>query len=431
MIKPSAYFFIALLAVVASLELSPMDNSMLPSHTSRAMLTQIMVEVQTEQNTNAISGFLGELKDMLNNLVDAQAKHKVVHAKMMTQCAEEDLYRESEIVNAKASLAKALTSRTRCKASLEAAQKALPVLLDSHKTYSEELQRGRDARNVERKKFLERKQEFAEAIEFLADFMTYVAKKLKGSFKAFGFIEMSETLLKHASRLNVVTHASPVLIALASSDIFASNKSNDYTYSANEDLATTLNNALNTLFQVLEKDNKTNEETEKKAAEVFALYEAKLSAIINTLAINIKRTQKQIQDMLKCIATEDAIIAEATMKLGRNTTLRDNARKMCESFNGEFIQATLNRLDEIETMKDILIIVQKRFANLPKDLVSYLETIKSSFQEYVNSTEFKAFVEYERIQHKDNVVGKELQNANDTDAQLAKANSDNDAIRNA
>jgi hypothetical protein len=403
---------------------------MLPSQTSRAMLTQIMVEVQTEQNTNAISGFLGELKDMLNKLVDAQAKHKVVHAKMMKQCAEEDLFRESEIVNAKASLAKALASRTRCKASLEAAQKALPVLLESHKTYSEELQRGRDARNIERKKFLERKQEFAEAIEFLADFMTYVAKKLKGSFKAFGFIEMSETLLKHATRLNVVSHASPILVALASSDIFAANKAHDYTYSANEDLATKLNKALNDLFQVLEKDNKTNEETEKKAAEVFALYEAKLSAIINTLAINIKRTQKQIQDMLKCIATEDTIIAEATMKLGRNTTLRDNARRMCKSFNGEFIEATLNRLDEIQTMKDILVIVHKRFANLPKDLVAYLESIKSGFEEYVNSTEFKAFVEYERIQHKDNVEGKELQNAKDTDAQLAKAITDNDAIRN-
>lgn len=408
-----------------------MDNNMLPNSSSRATLTQIMVEVQTEGNTNTVKGFVGALREMLTKLVDAQAKHKKIHAKMMKQCTEEASYRKKEIATAKVSLAKAIASRTRCKASLDQAEKALPALVASHATYSKELARGRAARALEKKKYMQRKLSFKEGIEFLADFMQYVKRKLKNSFKAFGFIEMSENLVRHASRLQVMSEAAPVLVALASHDIFSGQKANNYTYNANEKLADKLNRLLNALWKRLNDDNANNDAEEKKAAAVFAVYEAKLIAIINTLAKNIKRVKKQIEDMQRCITTEDAVIASASAKISRNTTLMNNAARMCKHFNGEFIEATMNRLDEMKTMGDILKIVKRRFKDLPKDLVEYLETIKDGQQEYINSTEFKKFVEYERIQHAKNARGAAMQIAKNhvTKKEIAHGEAVNHKLR--
>jgi len=155
----------------------------------------------------------------------------------------------------------------------------------------------------------------------------------------------------------------------------------------------------------LKSDNKANNAFERKAAKAFADYAGKLTAIINTLKRNIKRTKKQISDMNRCMDTENGIIAQASAKRSRNATLKRNARRMCHSFNKEFIEATYNRLDEIRTMKDILVIVKRRFKNIPADLISYLESVKNGWKAYINATEFKKFVAYRRKSYTDNKRG--------------------------
>lgn len=71
-------------------------------------------------------------------------------------------------------------------------------------------------------------------------------------------------------------------------------------------------------------------------------------------------------------------------------------------------------------MQQIIEIVSKRFKKLPKDLVSYLEEVKNGWKQYINSTEFKKFVEYVRIQYLENKRGK----------LLASVDADNKKYRN-
>jgi vacuolar-type H+-ATPase subunit I/STV1 len=359
----------------------------------------MMVQVQTE-GVNTIGGFMGQLREMLDKLVTAQNKHKQIHAKMMKQCTEEDQFRKKEIAAAKIALKRALAARTRCQASLKAAIKALPALEASLSTYVKELARATKQRNIERKKYQQRKAEYAEALEFLAGFMAYVHKRLKGHMKAFALAEMSETLLRHSAKLSLMSESVPVLVAIASEK-----KQNTYAYNANEGLGARLKMALTNLNNRIKADNEANEKTEAAAVAIFAKYSEKLKALIRTLRANVKRVKKQIVDMQRCVDKETKILASATSKRDRNAKLMAQAAKMCDSFNKEFIEATYNRLDEIKTMKEILVIVAKRFKKMPKDLVSYLDTVKDGWIKYVNSTEFHKFKEYERIRYAKNKRG--------------------------
>jgi hypothetical protein len=337
---------------------------------------------------------------MLDRLVKSQAKHVEIHAKMMKQCTEEDAFRNKEIRTAKDSLKRGLASRNRCSASLKAAVRELPLLQWSKKTYVKELKRATVQRDVENKKYIERKAALKDAINFIREFIEFIRKKAGHGYKAFALAELSETLLKHSAKLNVMTEAVPVLVAIASE-----RKASDYTYRANQGLAGRLKDTLTELVNRIKKDSDTNDATERSAQATFKKYAARLNKVIATLRANIKRVKKQIVDMTRCIETENKIIKTASLKLSRNSQLRDNARRMCGSFNKEFIEATYNRLNEIKTMNEILTIVARRFKDLPRDLVAYLERVKDGWIKYVNSTEFHKFKEYERKKYAVNKRG--------------------------
>jgi Sec-independent protein translocase protein TatA len=421
MIKISALFVILIsIAMYSSLEIAKIDSDMIPSEASRGTLVQLMVAVQTEANPSTIAGFVGQLREMLEKLVKAQATHKRIHAKMMKQCLDEDKFRKTEVAEAKAALTASGLHRAKCTKSLKAARKELPSLVHTHATYVKELRRATASRAAEHKRYLARKADYTEALGFLNDFIAYVEKKLKGSLKAFALVQFSENLLQHASKLGAIASAVPALVAIA--EFSHQNqkpaapkeqvapapvaeednvdetppKANNYEYKANEALGNKLRAILSDLLKRLNKDNAQNNADEKKAIALFVAYRAKLTKVINTLARNIKRTKKQIVDMQRCVDVETKIMKTAGKKLSRNATLKANALKMCASFNSEFIDATRNRLDEVKTMQEILKIVAKRFKDLPKDIVSYLESVKDGWLAYVNSTKFKKFVAYKR-----------------------------------
>jgi len=100
--------------------------------------------------------------------------------------------------------------------------------------------------------------------------------------------------------------------------------------------------------------------------------------------------------MTKCVKEEDAIIATAGAKLSRNGNLRESASKMCGQFAKEFIEATKSRTEEIETINQILAIIEKRFGKIPQDIKAYLESVENGWKAYQNSTGFKAFIAYEQ-----------------------------------
>jgi vacuolar-type H+-ATPase subunit I/STV1 len=409
MIKISALFVILIsIAMYSSLEIAKIDSDMIPSETSRGNLVQLMVNLQTNANPSTISGFVGQLRDMLDKLVKAQATHKRIHAKMMKQCMNEDKFRKAEVAEAKKALAAAGLHRAKCAKSLAAAKKELPSLVSTHSTYVKELRRATKARATEAKRYAARKADYAEALSFLTTFIAYVEKKLKGSLKAFALVEFSENLLKHAAKIGSIQSAVPALVAIAEATYTNAPKANDYEFKANEALGNKLRKVLSELLNRLNTDNKQNNADEKKAITLFNAYRAKLTKVINTLERNIKRTRKQIVEMRQCVDAETKVMKTASKKLSRNATLKSNAQKMCAAFNSEFIDATRNRLDEVKTMQEILKIVAKRFKSLPQDIVAYLETVKDGWLEYTNSTQFKKFVAYKRETAVKNARGKAL-----------------------
>jgi len=227
---------------------------------------------------------------------------------------------------------------------------------------------------------------------------------------------MSEDLLRHSARLNIMSEAAPILVALATEV-----EGDDYNYQANDAVATKLKTLLTDLYNKLKADNKNNDKAEAAAQSAFNTYASKLTKVIDTLAKNIQRTNDQITRMTNCIDTENKVIAASSAKFARNNALKLQASKMCSAFAAEFIEATKNRLNEMNTMREIIAIVAKRFKKMPADLVEYLESSKNGFKAYMNSTEFKKFLDYQRKVFLDNAKGAALQKNHVTNEDFHKA----------
>lgn len=439
--KFSAIFLVSLLCInmIASLKLSPIDASMLPSNSIRGQLTSMLIEVQQTDSPKTIQKFLSSIKDMLTKLQKEQAEHQRISTQMMNQCKEENTFRRSELKNARNSLAASNAHRAKCDASLKASQKDLPELEISKVTYEKELARATKQRADENKAYRQRKADYEEAINFLTKFISLVSDKLKSSgFKAYAFLEESEHVLRHASKLGLLTESVPILAliaqtgrgnvatkivvsspkaptvsasASASADVEAFEapaKQNVYAYTRSEGVAQKLKDALNTLLARIKADHKTNEEVEAAQLKAFITYSNKLKALIATLTKNIARVKQQIKDMRTCIANEDVVISTASAKVSRNQKLLSAAVKMCGNFAQEFADATKNRLEQIQTINEIIVIIEKRFGRIPADLKEFLVSVEAGWKLYVNSTAFKRFVEYKQVHIVDNIHGKRL-----------------------
>jgi DNA repair exonuclease SbcCD ATPase subunit len=362
----------------------------------RAELTSMLVEVQRTESPKTIKAFLENIRGMMTKLQAEQAKHQEISDRMMKQCKEESAFRKKEIGDAKTALSKSRAARRLCRTSLKSSRKTLPELVSALRTYESELNKAIKQRAAEHKVYLIRKRDFEEAIAFVKDFIKYVSAKLKGSFKTFSFVEKSEQLLRHATKLGLLGEAVPVLVALATSS--QAPAQNDYSYNANESIATKLKVTLNNLLLRIQGDWATNEQIERDAVVAFQKLKTRLEKAIATLKKNIERTKKQITAMEKCIVDETKVITSANGKFARNDRLKRSAETMCAQFASEFVHATNSRIEEISVIRQILVIIEKRFGQLPADLKMYLETVENGWVEYRNSTEFKAFVAY-KIKH--------------------------------
>jgi hypothetical protein len=343
----------------------------------------------------------------MTKLEKDQETHKAIAKKMKSQCDEESAFRKTEISAAKSSLSKSRSARGICKASLKSARKDLPELESALRMYKAELKKAIEQRAREKKMYEQRKADFEQGITFVEAFIKVVSKEFKGKFKTFSFVEHSEQLLRHASKLGLINEAVPVLLALATTkdDDF---KANTYGYNANESLATKLKTTLNNLLFRLKADYKKNEEIEKAAINAFNVLKNRLERAISTLTKDIERTKKQIAAMEKCVVEEDKVIHSANNKFRRNDTLKNAAEKMCAVFIKEFIHAYNSRVEEIHVIREILKIIEKRFGTLPADLKVYLESVENGWKQYKNDTEFKKFVEYKQTHIAGSKHGKSL-----------------------
>jgi len=412
MIKINALFLMFLLSLNLATSTFTEDISPIePVHGYRSQLLQLLAEAKND-SPKTVQQFSDELLKMLRNLMSTQAKHEAINQKMVAQCIEEENFRQKEVNDAQNALNASSNALSKCQASLNAAKENLPSLLKAKKDYQDELARKTAERARQHQLYLQRAQDWKEAIAFLDEFIKLVNQKLANYPTSFA--DLGENLLRHVSRLGLVAEAVPVLIAMAQSpaetDVSIPKATNNYKYNSQGQTVKNLKNQLSGLRNRLVVDAKQNDENEQKAQALFNALKQRLEAIIAKLTADIARTEKQIAEMNACVASETAIITSASNKLKRNKTLQTSAAHTCSDFAQEFIKATKNRLEEIATVQQIIDIVKKRFSQLPTDLVNYLEEVKVHFRNYVNSTQFKKYEEYVQKHIADNAHGRALVN---------------------
>jgi chromosome segregation ATPase len=387
------------------MKFNALDASLLPSNSMKSTLNSILAEVETTDSPKTIKQFLDTIKGMMSKLLGEQAEHEKVSEKMMKQCKEEDEFRSNEIAEAKDASDRATNAKAKCQQSLDETQKGLPDLEGALETYEAELKRVTEQRANEKKAYEQRKNDYEAALNFLEDFMGELNTNMAG-FSAFSFAQKATVVLKHASKLGVMQHAVPVLVSLASQQV--PTEHNVYDSAKNQDLGDKLKAAVQSLIDRIQADWQKNEDDEAAAVAAFLVLKGKLDNAIAALKENIKQAKKQISEMKKCVEEEGAILGKAQAKLARNSNLKKSAQSMCGTFAKEFIEATNARKEEVETIKEILKIIEKRFGEIPGDLKKYLTSVENGFKEYENSTKFKEFVAYQQIQHENNEEGEEL-----------------------
>ena len=387
-------FLSALFCVILSFStcLKARSNQLLdiPSSNSntsiQGQLTQILVEVQTTPSSENALKLLKSLNSIVADCGKLQLDHKRVHAKMASQCQTEINFRKEEIKNSGQTQRRALDARAKCNSSLKQAQKELPELQNTKTTYESELKSSEDFRIKENKRYASRKQEYEEAISYITKSSSAMSNNTN-----LNFVELSENLLKHSSKLGLLTEAVPVLVALAGQETSLNNTN----YSqVNQNLKDKLKDTFAKLLVRLQKDWNDNEEMEQKSAQTFTVYKTKLTTLINSLEKSISICNQQIEAMTKCVQEEDAISSQAGIKLTMNSKILDNAQRMCDRFDKEFVEATKVRLQEITTSIQISTIVKTRFNVDVTNTMTMLTSVKASWEAYMETKEFKGMTGY-------------------------------------
>jgi len=366
------------------------------------------VEATDSDGVKTVAQFTDRLIRMLKDLQETQRKHEGIAARMFKQCKEEASFRIREIQQGQQAYNSASNSFAKCQSSLQAAQQNLPSLKRALVDFQNNLAAKTAERNRQHGLYLTRRDDWSAAISFLNDFVTQVNNKLA---KYPSFADLGEKLLRHVSKLGRMAEAVEVFVALAQqpSELAAApGAHNTYSYKAQVKTVGNLRNHLRTLLNKLTVDSKQNDTDEEKAQAAFERVKASLLKVIDQLNTDIARTNQQITNMTACVASEGKIMATANNKLHRNSKLKLLAGKTCTDFTREFITATQNRLQEISVIDQILVIMRKRFGQLPEDLVSYLNATRNGFKVYVNSTQFKNYQEYVQKHIADNVHGRQL-----------------------
>jgi hypothetical protein len=132
--------------------------------------------------------------------------------------------------------------------------------------------------------------------------------------------------------------------------------------------------------------------------------------IISELEQSITRIKIQIKEMESCIASESAIMSSSSQKENRNQKLLFLAERTCTDFIKSFVDATNNRARQVEVVKDIIVIIKRRFGELPPNFMNELNTTDGHFKEYINSTQFQDYVEIVQFKMADNLRGRQLSN---------------------
>jgi len=447
--------FILSLSYTISVKVLSVDI-MTPILKMDTQLSQLKVELKSPSNfTKEL--FLEKIEEMLKEIEEDQTKHESINQKMAQQCAEEEKFRKMEVSDAKEAFKASSDANSRCSESLAAAKGFLPDLEKAVVSYKAQIKIKTEEREVQHKKYLELRKEWENAISFLKSFVNKIDDAVNNG-KPTALLQLNEMLIKHASKLGKIKDIVPIFIAIEqtinsstkisqkvassiSSGTVVSNSTNTSISSVNSQtksagfMKETTQNITNTTINTSIKeqplsDNKlinlkivvqklvtqlaadcheadVQEDNLQKSFETLI---QEFNLIISELEQSITRIKIQIKEMESCIASESAIMSSSSQKENRNQKLLFLAERTCTDFIKSFVDATNNRARQVEVVKDIIVIIKRRFGELPPNFMNELNTTDGHFKEYINSTQFQDYVEIVQFKMADNLRGRQLSN---------------------
>ncbi len=455
--KIDAIFFVFILSLSYTISVKVLSvDIMTPILKMDTQLSQLKVELKSPSNfTKEL--FLEKIEEMLKEIEEDQTKHESINQKMAQQCAEEEKFRKMEVSDAKEAFKASSDANSRCSESLAAAKGFLPDLEKAVVSYKAQIKIKTEEREVQHKKYLELRKEWENAISFLKSFVNKIDDAVNNG-KPTALLQLNEMLIKHASKLGKIKDIVPIFIAIEqtinsstkisqkvassiSSGTVVSNSTNTSISSVNSQtksagfMKETTQNITNTTINTSIKeqplsDNKlinlkivvqklvtqlaadcheadVQEDNLQKSFETLI---QEFNLIISELEQSITRIKIQIKEMESCIASESAIMSSSSQKENRNQKLLFLAERTCTDFIKSFVDATNNRARQVEVVKDIIVIIKRRFGELPPNFMNELNTTDGHFKEYINSTQFQDYVEIVQFKMADNLRGRQLSN---------------------
>jgi len=387
-------------------KLSPFEENLLPQHSMMKRLNNIFVELKgidnMKTNVKTFTAFVQVIEGLITDLQADSKKHAEILEEMTNKCTAEDEFREKEVADARKAISNASASKKLCEEHLA---KAVQLKQEAENLLAAEEQKKKERTEIrarEHKEYLDTKAQYDQAIAFMNDFIKLVAEKFPAPES---FIEFSEGLLRHTSKMGKVDATLPVLVMMSQ---FVAEKAGKYTSFNGAAGAATLTEKLNVLLNTMVKDLAAITKTEQERQAAFEAFLIKVNKNITDLKANIKRLEGQIQSNTECIARENAIMKEAGLKAGRNADLKEKAIKMCAKFVEEVQKAQEARRIEIGVVQQILTLMEARFGKVPKRLMDYLASVENGFAEYENKTKLIAYKVYKYMALKENALGKDI-----------------------
>ena len=396
--KFSAIFILILYFLNVTLTLSAVSIDFKSSQNQiQSQLVQLLSSAQDQDHPLSIEEFQDSILKIINQVQESQVRHQQISKKMYNQCQDEESFRTKEIKFAKLSYKAADEAYERCHSSLTSAIKNLPKLKRSISDYAALLLQKTNQRRRSHEQYLSLDSDWSEAIMFLIEFNIEV-KKTSEELNNANFSQLTESLIKHMTKVGKLSSLSAIFMELTSE--------------GNAGTLTRLTGLVTDLKNLLISDQKEARVEEKKQIASFESLKVTLQNIIDQLTKNVKLTTKQIVSMGLCVTNERKIMVSAAAKEFRNERLKKLANVTCVDFAKNFVSATKNRLAEINSLKQIIKIVQRRFGQLDSKIMKGLNNVSNGLKVYVNRTEFKKYQEYIKVKVEDNEHGAKLVNSN-------------------
>jgi len=389
-------------------KLSPFEQNLLPQHSIMKRLNNIFVQLKDisdeTSNVKTYNAFVDVIQGLIDDLDRDTKKHYEVLEEMTAKCTAEDEFREKEVADANQAISNAESSRNTCQAHLD---KANALLVEAQNLLAAEEQKKKERTEIrerEHAQFVNEKEQYDAAIGFMGEFTRKVAEKF-GETTPVEFIQFSENLLRHSSKIGQVAASLPVLVMLSQ---YVSAQAGTYSDWNGADASATLVEKLNYLTEVMQKDLDAIVALENQRQADFDAFLIKVNQNIEDLNGTIATLEAQIKSNEECVARETAIITEASAKSERNADLKNKAIQMCAKFVEEVEEAQAARRTEVEVVKEILELMRVRFGKVPQRMTDYLDSVENGFAAYENKTKLIAYKVYKYMALNENALAKDI-----------------------